>query len=116
MLGEKAMREPDGIVTDNYAIVEGTDEAALSDHLNSIESSKYRGTHPSCLGYPWRRQQGTYSPLHRKELVEEDFVPPFIEEIVAATRRLGDALIENQIDRTPEGAIIVEEDFEDIPF
>jgi putative ATP-dependent endonuclease of the OLD family len=117
MLGEEPVPEPDGIVTDDFAIVEGNYEKALSEHLNGIEDRKYEGLIRHASSILGGDSKGLTARFIANRLVEEGIVPPFIEEMVEAIRRLGEPPIEEQIVRAREGAIIVEEDFfEDIPF
>jgi putative ATP-dependent endonuclease of OLD family len=117
MLGEEPVPEPDGIVTDNFAIVEGNFEKALSEHLNGIEHMKYEGLIRHASSILGGDSKGLTARFIANRLVEEGFIPPFIEKIVEAIRRLDEPPLEEQIVRAHEGAIIVEEDFfEDIPF
>jgi putative ATP-dependent endonuclease of the OLD family len=115
MLGEEPVPEPDGIVTDDFAIVEGNYEKALSEHLNGIEPRKYEGLIRHASSILGGDSKGLTARFIANRLVEEDIVPPFIEDIVEAIRRLGEPPIEEQIVRTPEAVIFTEEDF-DLPF
>lgn len=91
MLGEVPSREPKGVVTNMYAILEGNFEKQLKASLDTISDDKYETLHSEAqdrLGSnPGKGLIGRYMALR---LTYSNIVPLFIDQIITGIRFLGE--------------------------
>lgn len=116
MLGEDETEEPDGTVTDSYAIIEHTYETALKEDLDQIDQGKYESLAKHANYLLGGDSKGLKARFMAKQLTKDNIVPTFIAEIIEAVRRLGEETDDNQMSRPQDEWPISEEDFDDIPF
>jgi putative ATP-dependent endonuclease of the OLD family len=111
MLGYQPEREPDGVITDTFAILEGNFENQLKLFLNSDEANAYeilKNEASQRLGSNLGKGLiGRYMAL---KLIRENIVPPFIAEIIAGISSLGQSTDES------ESIAPLDADDEDLPF
>lgn len=113
MLGETEVLEPEGVVCDGFAIIEGNYEDAMRCYLNEIEPDKYERLSSHASYVLGRDSKGLRARFMAQKLIEDDIVPRFIEDIVAALRRLGEPTNRNM---SVDDHNLFEEGFDNIPF
>jgi putative ATP-dependent endonuclease of OLD family len=110
MLNEVEEREPDGVVRENYAVLEGNYEkemaAFVDDALGPGVYSEYMQEASEALGPGVGK--GLQARFMAQQLVEEGIIPSFIEDIVEAVCALGEA------ESAEESPLKI--DFDDLPF
>ena len=117
MLGEEEETDPEGVVTDRFAVVEGNYEEAVREFLDRIEPKKYDKLALWATAVLGGESKGLRARFMTQKLVEEGLVPPFVREIIEALRALG----EHRVDNDPgasvfDGEGFTEEDLNNIPF
>ncbi len=117
MLGEEEETDPDGVVRDGFAIVEGNYEEAVRAFLEEREPRKYEQLALWATAVLGGESKGLRARFITQKLVEEDIVPPFIREIVGALRALGEHPIgDSSRDPLFDEGELTEEDLDNIPF
>jgi predicted ATP-dependent endonuclease of OLD family len=90
MLSQPANKEPDRVVTESFAILEGNFEKEMKEYLESVSPGKYHALSNEAeqiLGV--RAGKGILARFMAQKLTEERIIPKFVKETLEAVKLLG---------------------------